>query len=42
MAIEGKADYLVTGDEDLLVMKTFSSTDIIKPKEFEDILKSEK
>ncbi|MEK7838409.1 MAG: putative toxin-antitoxin system toxin component, PIN family, partial [candidate division NC10 bacterium] len=23
VAIEGKADYLVTGDEDLLVMKTF-------------------
>lgn len=42
VAIEGKADYLITGDEDLLVMKTFGSTEIIKPKEFEDILKSEK
>jgi len=40
--MEGKADYLITGDADLLVMKTFGSTEIIKPKEFEDILNSEK
>ena len=42
IALEGKAKYLVTGDEDLLVLKTFYSTKIIEPKEFEDILKSGK
>ena len=42
VAMEGKADYLITGDEDLLVMKTFGSTEIIKPNKLEDILKSEK
>ena len=41
VALEGKADYLVTGDEDLLVINTFQSTKIIRPKEFEDMFKSE-
>ncbi|HPD60168.1 MAG TPA: putative toxin-antitoxin system toxin component, PIN family [Thermodesulfobacteriota bacterium] len=39
-ALEGKAQYLVTGDEDLLVLKTFHTTKILAPKKFEDILKS--
>jgi putative PIN family toxin of toxin-antitoxin system len=41
VALEGEADYLVTGDEDLLVINTFQSTKIIRPKEFEDMFKSE-
>ena len=30
-----KADYLVTGDDDLLVLKKFRSIRIIKPRDFE-------
>jgi len=41
VALEGEADYLVTGDEDLLVINTFQSTKIIRPKELEDMFKSE-
>jgi len=31
----GKADYLVTGDDDLLVLKEFKNIRIIKPRGFE-------
>jgi hypothetical protein len=41
VALEGEADYLVTGDEDLPVINTFQSTKIIRPKELEDMFKSE-
>jgi putative PIN family toxin of toxin-antitoxin system len=41
VALEGEADYLVTGDEDLLVINTFQSTKIIRPKEFEDMFNSQ-
>ncbi len=34
-ALAGKVDYLVTGDEDLLVMKHFKATRIITPRDFE-------
>ena len=37
VAIEGEADYLVTGDEDLLVLDPFRNTKIVKPKDFEGI-----
>lgn len=37
VAIEGEADYLVTGDEDLLVLDPFHNTKIVKPKDFEGI-----
>ena len=37
VAIEGEADYLVTGDEDLLVLDPFYNTKIVKPKDFEGI-----
>lgn len=37
-ALEGKADYLITGDEDLLVLNPFHNTKIVKPKDFEKIL----
>lgn len=39
VALEGEADYLVTGDEDLLVLDPFHNTKIVKPKDFEGILK---
>lgn len=38
-AYEAKADYLVTGDDDLLVLKEYEGTKIIKPREFIEILK---
>jgi putative PIN family toxin of toxin-antitoxin system len=33
--LEAKADYLVTGDPDLLELKSFSGTQIIPPRDFE-------
>lgn len=36
-ALAADADLLVTGDEDLLVMKKYGKTRIISPKEFEAI-----
>ena len=35
---ETKADYIVTGDDDLLVLGEYEGTKIIKPKEFVDLL----
>ncbi len=37
-ALEGKADYLITGDDDLLVLGSFRNTKIVKPKDFEKLL----
>jgi putative PIN family toxin of toxin-antitoxin system len=34
-ALEAKADYLVTGDEDLLELKTFKGIRIVTPRDFE-------
>jgi len=34
-AREAGADYIVTGDEDLLVLKSYEGTGIISPREFE-------
>jgi putative PIN family toxin of toxin-antitoxin system len=34
LAIEAKADIIVTGDEDLLVLNSFRSIPIIRPKQF--------
>lgn len=34
LSLSGNADYLVTGDKDLLEIKEFKGTKIIKPKEF--------
>jgi putative PIN family toxin of toxin-antitoxin system len=39
VALEGKADYLITGDEDLLVLNAFHNTKIVRPKDFEEMLK---
>ncbi|MDI6689943.1 MAG: putative toxin-antitoxin system toxin component, PIN family [Actinomycetota bacterium] len=34
VALAAKADYLVTGDKDLLVLKNYRGVKILKPKEF--------
>lgn len=39
-AVEAKADYIVTGDEDLLVLKVYEGIKIITPREFLEILKT--
>jgi len=36
---KSRADYLVTGDNDLLVLSNFKTASILTPKEFKDILK---
>lgn len=33
-AFDSKADYLITGDKDLLTLKTYKKTKIVTPKEF--------
>ena len=40
LAIAGKADYLVTGDSDLLLLQKFKNTTIITFKDFEQIMKT--
>ena len=37
LAKDGNADYLITGDEDLLVLKKFGQTKIVKLNEFESL-----
>jgi len=39
VALEGEAEYLITGDEDLLVLNPFHNTKIVRPKDFEEIIK---
>lgn len=34
LAVNGEADYIVTGDDDLLVMNPFRGIDIVTPAEF--------
>ena len=38
-AIAGKADYIVTGDKDLLALKEYKGIRIVTPKTFSEILK---
>ena len=38
LAVNGQADYLVTGDKDLLVLHPFKTTQILSTKEFIDTL----
>ncbi len=38
---DGKADYLITGDEDLLILKDFDGTEIITYRDLMDRLNSE-
>lgn len=37
-ALEGKADYLVTGDNDLLALDPFNNIRILQPADFREIL----
>jgi putative PIN family toxin of toxin-antitoxin system len=41
-ALEGNVDYLITGDDDLLVLNPFHGIKIIRPKDFEEILEDDK
>lgn len=38
LAVESRADFLVSGDEDLLVLVSFEGTRMISPREFLDSL----
>jgi predicted nucleic acid-binding protein len=37
LAVNGKADYLITGDKDLLVLHPFRDIEIINPSDFLNI-----
>lgn len=37
-AVEAKANYLITGDEDLLVLEEYEGTRIVTPREFLQVL----
>lgn len=40
-AVEGQADYLVTGDQDLLVLNSFEGVAIVKPAAFLELIDSD-
>ena len=40
LAVASNADYIVTGDNDLLVLKSFQGIPILTPRSFSDILHS--
>ncbi len=40
LALNGEADYLVTGDQDLLVLKKIGRTKIVTPKDFIAVMKN--
>lgn len=40
LCASGNADYLVTGDKDLLILRKFENTSILNPKQFLKMLKS--
>jgi putative PIN family toxin of toxin-antitoxin system len=37
---EGNVDFIITGDDDLLILKKYKNTRIVKPKEYLDILEN--
>jgi predicted nucleic acid-binding protein len=37
-AVEGRADYLVSGDKDLLVLQEYAGVQVISPAQFVKIL----
>lgn len=39
--VEGKVDYIITGDEDLLVLKLYQGIKIVSPREFIEIFNSQ-
>jgi putative PIN family toxin of toxin-antitoxin system len=38
LAVAGRADFIVTGDDDLLSLGSFSGTGIVRPREFLDLV----
>ena len=40
LAVASNADYIVTGDKDLLVLKSFQNIPILTPRSFSDLLHS--
>jgi predicted nucleic acid-binding protein len=38
--LEGNVDFIITGDDDLLVLKKYKDISIVKPKEYLDILEN--
>jgi predicted nucleic acid-binding protein len=38
LSIDAKANFLITGDNDLLVLKTFNETQIVTISEFQTII----
>jgi len=42
LAVASNADYIITGDKDLLVLKSFEGIPILNPRSFSDILHSGK
>jgi putative PIN family toxin of toxin-antitoxin system len=40
LAVASNADYIITGDKDLLVLKSFQGIPILNPRSFSDILHS--
>ncbi len=38
LCVSGKADYLISGDEDILILNPFRSTEIINYRKFQEIL----
>lgn len=40
LAVASNADYIVTGDKDLLVLKSFQNIPILSPRSFSDLLHS--
>ena len=40
LAAQAKADYLITGDKDLLVLERHADTVVIRPREFWEILRT--
>lgn len=42
LAVDGAADYIITGDSDLLTLGKIEKTMIMKPKEFLDVMKSQR
>lgn len=42
LAVDGAADYIITGDSDLPILGNIEKTMIMKPKEFLEVMKSQK
>jgi len=42
LAVATKAEYIVTGDKDLLILKSFQGIPVINPRSFSDILERRK